>query len=129
MNKPTQTLKMTLAAMTATSPSRTMVTPPTSPRRILDGAGDPDCPQCHGLGYLREEVPIGHPNFGKLIPCVCRLEQMQFQRATQLREESNTESLAGKTFDTFLPEGVSPDPVVRAMTRAAYERCKAFAEK
>lgn len=119
--------------MMATSPSPE--TPPplptpseSAPRRVTDGAGDPDCPHCHGLGYLRDDVPIGHPQFGKLTPCTCRLEQMQMQRAQQLRSESNTETLAGKTFDTYLPEGVSPDPAVRATVRAAYERCKAFAQ-
>jgi len=56
------------------------------------------------------------------------MENLQMQRAMQLREDSNTEILAGKTFDTFLPEGVSRDPGVRATLRAAYERCWAFAE-
>lgn len=120
--------------MTATSPSleTTASTPTTlseqTPRRVTDGAGNPDCPHCHGLGYLRDDVPVGHPNFGKLAPCTCRLEQMQRQRAQLLRSESNTETLAGKTFDTYLPEGVSPDPAIRATVRAAYERCKAFAQ-
>ena len=106
--------------MTATSPSPETTTPlrlplsePT-PRRVTDGAGDPDCRQCHGLGYLRDDVPVGHPNFGKLSLCTCRLEQMQLQRAQALRSESNTETLSGKTFDTYLPEGVSPDPAIRA---------------
>jgi hypothetical protein len=27
------------------------------------------CPSCHGLGYVRRELDIGHPDFGKAIRC------------------------------------------------------------
>lgn len=119
--------------MTVTSPLPETIptlTPPSepAPRRVTDGAGDPDCPHCHGLGYLRDEVPIGHPQFGKLSPCVCQLENMQVERASQLRRESNTEALSGKTFDNFIQEGITPDPAIRASVRLAFERCRAFAE-
>jgi DNA replication protein DnaC len=80
------------------------------------------------LGYLRVDVPPGHPNFGKLQPCMCQLDNMSAARAEQLRRDSNTETLAGKTFETFLAEGVSPDPAVRATVHAAFERCRAFAK-
>jgi DNA replication protein DnaC len=99
------------------------------PPRFADGVGDPDCPHCHGLGYLREDVPPGHPNFGKLQPCMCQLDSMSTLRADKLRRDSNTESLAGKTFDNFLPEGLSPDPAVRATVRSAFERSRTFAEQ
>ncbi|MGH2522712.1 MAG: ATP-binding protein [Anaerolineales bacterium] len=121
--------------MTATSPLPPTPTQTSQPeeasrsQRITDGAGDPDCPHCHGLGYVRQDWPVGHPNFGKIQACVCQLENMQMERAAQLREESNTETLTGKTFDTFLSEGVSPDPDIRATVRAAYERCRAFADQ
>ena len=100
-----------------------------APRRVTDGAGDPNCPICHGVGYVREEWPLGHPNFGKLQICTCQLENFQLERAAQMRAQSNTEALAGKTFDNFLPEGINPDPDIRASLRFAYERCQAFAEK
>jgi hypothetical protein len=57
------------------------------------------------------------------------LDSLQLTRAAQLRAASNTEALTGKTFDNFLPEGVSPDPSIRSTLRLAYERCRAFAEK
>src|SRR6476661_624302 len=52
-----------------------------APIRYTDGVGDPDCPFCHGLGYLREEVPPGHPNFGRLQPCVCQIDNMSAKQA------------------------------------------------
>lgn len=97
------------------------------PSRFTDGVGDPDCPHCHGLGYLRVDVPPGHPNFGKLQPCMCQLDNMSAAQSEQLRRDSNTEALGGKTFETFLAEGVSPDPAIRATLHAAFERCRAFA--
>jgi len=102
---------------------------PTAQARFTDGVGDPDCPFCHGLGYLREELPPGHPNFGRLQPCICQLDHMSAAQAEQLRRDSNTETLGGKTFETFLPEGVSPDPAIRATVHSAYERCRAFAQQ
>lgn len=37
---------------------------------ILDSSRcDPDCPHCDGAGFIRYDVPVGHPQFGKLIPC------------------------------------------------------------
>ena len=30
---------------------------------------EPDCPHCHGSGYVRENVPMDHPKFGKIERC------------------------------------------------------------
>lgn len=40
------------------------------------------CPVCKGSGYLRAEVPVGHPFFGKAQPCTCTLDR----RVRRLRE-------------------------------------------
>src|SRR5437879_7889717 len=37
------------------------------------------CPSCKGAGYLRIDVPFGHPGFGKPLPCHCRVEQTKQQ--------------------------------------------------
>jgi len=29
----------------------------------------PDCPVCGGVGWIRNDVPVDHPDFGKLRPC------------------------------------------------------------
>lgn len=37
---------------------------------ILDASRcDPNCPHCNGAGFIRYDVPVSHPQFGKLIPC------------------------------------------------------------
>ena len=37
----------------------------------LSQIGDccPNCPECNGVGYIRHDVPVGHPKFGKLERC------------------------------------------------------------
>ena len=37
--------------------------------RGSDLPGDPNCPYCGGMGYLRRDLPVGHPDFGKLETC------------------------------------------------------------
>ena len=98
-------------------------------RRVEVGLGDPDCPLCHGLGYIRgADLPMTDPAFGKVRVCSCQADALLAQRAAKLRTDSNIASLADKTFDTFMPTGTSPDPVVQAQLRKAFESCRAFAQ-
>jgi DNA replication protein DnaC len=49
-------------------------------------APDDVCPDCAGAGYYTLAVPVGHPDFGKLLPCACRLrahEQRAQEQAAQ----------------------------------------------
>ncbi|MBK5109091.1 MAG: hypothetical protein JJE12_13215, partial [Anaerolineales bacterium] len=50
-----------------------------SARAQADLAGDPECPHCGGLGYLRADVPVGDPDFGKIVTCTCRHAQVSQQ--------------------------------------------------
>lgn len=87
------------------------------------------CPVCGGLGYISENVPIGHPHFGKVLPCACKLTEMQEQQIRRLRRLGNLEALERMTFETFAPEGVGLDPARRANLRKAYEACWSFAAR
>src|SRR3989338_5199402 len=121
-------LKNILAGMTATSTMpKTSPTEGTPAPRRAAGMGDPDCPICHGVGYVSDDLPVGHPQFGKARLCTCQLANAELHRAAELRADSNTETLVGKTFDNFLPEGVSRDPDIRATVRRTFERCREFA--
>ncbi len=86
------------------------------------------CPYCKGLGYVRADVPVGHPDFGKLLPCTCRLAEMAQQRVERLRALGNLDALAHMTFDTFVPEGHGLPPQKQENLRHAYETARAFAE-
>jgi len=67
--------------------------------------GDPNCPHCGGQGYLRSDVPVGHPNFGKLEICVCRQRDVSEQVRDRLFSLSHLDELKELTFDSFHPRG------------------------
>lgn len=80
----------------------------------------PRCLQCGGVGYYKEAVRFGHPNFGVLFPCACKLQEKAQQQRTSLLASSNLIHLADKTFAAFsrFVPGVEP----------AYTRAAAFAK-
>jgi DNA replication protein DnaC len=51
------------------------------------------CPDCAGAGYYTLAVPVGHPDFGKLLPCTCRLRARE-QRAQELAAQHTQAVLA-----------------------------------
>ena len=86
------------------------------------------CPLCKGLGYVRADVPVDHPDFGKLVPCTCHLAEVAQRRTNSLRMLSDLDTLSRMTFKTFIPEapGLSPDK--QANLRWAYEEAKDFGQ-
>lgn len=61
------------------------------------------CPGCDGGGWYKEAVPAGHPNFGKLLPCECRLRARRVAQDSAARARLGDEllAMADKTFDRF----------------------------
>ncbi len=96
-------------------------------RRSLPIPAEEPCPICKGKGFLVYDVPAGHPDFGKLLPCRCTQARVAAQRAQSLRDVSNLGQLERLTFDTFLPEGVSLTLPARVNLRQVFELCQGFA--
>ena len=126
MEKIAETLKK-IASDTSITSNRSGNGAPPRPR-APGGPGDPDCPHCGGLGYIREDVPVEHPNFGKLFPCSCRIEEIEAAQKNRQREVSSLGPLAGKTFDNFKPEGHAADPHQRASLQRAFEISQKYAD-
>jgi DNA replication protein DnaC len=57
------------------------------------------------VGYLRSDVPVGHPNFGRLEICVCRQRDVSQQVREHLYSLSHLDELKGLTFESFRPRG------------------------
>ncbi|MEO8354276.1 MAG: ATP-binding protein [Chloroflexota bacterium] len=74
-----------------------------APRNELPG--DPNCPHCGGGGYLRVDVPVGHPDFGKLEICVCRRANITDTVRERLFALSHLDELKDLTFESFKPRG------------------------
>ncbi|MBI3738668.1 MAG: ATP-binding protein [Chloroflexi bacterium] len=72
---------------------------------VNDLPGDPNCPHCHGVGYLRADVPVGHPDFGKLQVCVCRRARVTDAVRERLFALSHLDELKDLTFESFKPRG------------------------
>jgi len=96
-----------------------------SPESKKDQAG---CPVCRGLGYLRADVPLDHPDFGKLVPCPCRLTERAQKRVESLRALSDLDIMSEMTFETFIPEGHGLSPDKQTNLRWAYEEAHGFAQ-
>ena len=79
------------------------------------------CPICKGAGYLRAEVPYGHPNFGKPIACECKEAERKEKRRLQLEEISNLGAFRNQTFENFKIRFSGVHPKVQEACKAAYE--------
>ncbi len=85
------------------------------------------CPICRGAGYLVRDVPVGHPDFGRLYPCQCTRSELEQQRAESLRHVSNLGPLSHMTFANFVPDGRALNPDQQRNLRLAYEYAVSFA--
>lgn len=74
------------------------------------------CPDCNGVGWKRMPAPVGSPNFGRIIPCACKLREIEFPRQRSLAVASNLDSFAGLTFEGF----DATVPGVQSAFKAAY---------
>jgi DNA replication protein DnaC len=67
--------------------------------------GDPNCPHCAGVGYVRFDVPMGDPKFGRLEACVCRASDIAAGARDRLFEMSRLDQLSHLTFENFDARG------------------------
>ena len=81
-------------------------------------SGD-ECPICKGAGFVRLDVPVGHPNFGRLIPCECKVRERESRLLREYLEMSGLDQLENWTFETF-------DPHVPGVAEA-YAACLEYA--
>ena len=89
---------------------------------------DPNCPICGGLGYLRRDVPVGDPDFGKMVPCECRKDAIARGNLDRLYRVSNLDSFTQMTFERFNPSGRrGTNEDQQASLKAALESAQAYA--
>jgi DNA replication protein DnaC len=76
-----------------------------SPEKQFSLLGDPNCPICGGVGFVRQDLPVSHPDFGKLQVCVCRQQSMIQSTQQRLFRLSNLDYFRLMTFESFNPVG------------------------
>ena len=70
-----------------------------------DLPGKPDCPICGGVGFIRQDLPVDDPNFGRVQVCPCRQQEVVRRAHERLHRMSNLEAFRGMTFETFKTQG------------------------
>lgn len=68
--------------------------------------GDPNCPICGGVGFVRKDVPVGHPDFGRVDVCECRHKEVIQSAYARIYRLSNLEAFRGMSFDNFNTDGM-----------------------
>lgn len=76
-----------------------------NPPRPTELPGDPNCPVCHGVGFVRQDLPITDPNFGRVVVCQCRLREAAQAAFDRLYRMSNLDAFQHMTLETFKPQG------------------------
>jgi DNA replication protein DnaC len=105
--------------------SKTRARPaPHDPRPEAEEATPDVCPLCGGAGFLRRDVPLGHPEFGRAVPCRCVEDESDETRLARLQRYSNLGPLTRLTFDNLIRRGRSADP----RDQARFQRCANDAE-
>lgn len=86
------------------------------------------CPFCHGQKFVVLDVPVGHPDFGRAVPCRCQQADLALRRQADLTQISNLTQLRHMTFETFRPDGVSLNDDQRYNLRRAFDKARLYAE-
>lgn len=89
----------------------------------------PPCTICGGLGFVTLDVPVGHPQFGRAVPCECKQKEIEARRLAKLRSVGQLDALGHQTFESFIPDGIGLTGQERLSLRRAYERCLEFSEE
>ena len=90
--------------------------------------GDKDCPLCGGVGYVRRDLPVDDPAFGKLEICDCSRERAQQIALQRLHQLSNLDAFNNLTFDTFKINGRSGARDPNKTLEVAFNTAKNYAE-
>ena len=91
----------------------------TSAANMPRSSEEMSCPICLGAGFLRMDASVTSPNFSRLVPCMCKLEERRRRQQANLRFFSDLTAFRDMTFDMF-------DATARG-TGEAYEAAHAFA--
>jgi DNA replication protein DnaC len=97
---------------------------------LNDESEDRDlCPICGGSGWVRTDVPVGHPGFGKAHQCKCHREAGEDQRLARLHRFSNMGPLTDRSFETLTLDGSVVGHEAQRMLQSAVEEARSYVEE
>ncbi|MEK6222339.1 MAG: ATP-binding protein, partial [Chloroflexota bacterium] len=84
---------------------------------------------CRGFGYLRPDLPVGHPDFGRLHVCECRQEEVGQKTRNKLYALSQLNDLQHLNFENFKPRGrIGLGEIQAKSLEYAYTQAQLFAQ-
>ena len=92
-------------------------------------AGDvpnPSCDICKGRGFVSQNVPVGHPRFGKIEACGC--QNANGRRYDHLLAYSDLKHLSRFRFSNLARRGLTRTPLAEERFRLAYKTARAYAD-
>ncbi len=90
---------------------------------------EPACKVCGGKGWVTHDVPVGHPNFGKVAPCVCQSDKLLQERTARLLSYSNLDQLPKYTFEYLNSNGRSQEMEDQRLYKEAHGAAQRFASE
>ncbi len=93
---------------------------PTAPPPDANSTALAVCPICKGAGWLRADVPVGDPFFGRAIPCECTIQERERRQVDALQRLSALDAFRNRTFDNFDSKTLG--------VAEAFERARNFAQ-
>ena len=88
------------------------------------------CEICKGIGWVKRDVPVGHPEFGRPFPCHCQSSRIDVnERIEALERYSNLGPLRRCTFASSRPEQFIDSPAERAAFDRAFEAARDYADE
>ena len=79
------------------------------------------------MGWVRRDVSVNHPDFGRAFPCLCQMERNETDRLARLQRHSNLGVLRDVTFARLAPTGPGTGPEAHARYDAALRAAQSFA--
>jgi len=62
----------------------------------------PVCPACSGAGFVRADVEVGHPEFGRVFTCACQTDALRDRRRRRYSAYTDLPAHREQTFDDFV---------------------------
>ena len=102
-----KSLRTLMNGMDGDSPAGRMQNSSNADAEAAGGEDSPLCPACGqanlcgGLGYVRKDLPLSHPDFGKLFRCPNYRSSNNQERRETLRKLGNLQVFRDKTLENF----------------------------
>ena len=96
---------------------------------IPETPADPDCPACHGAGFVHPLSPSGKADFSRVVPCRCMRQKLDNEHQARLRQYSSQGTLSRFNFDNLDPNGRNPDAAGQHKFQLACQTAQAFARE